>query len=60
MVCVWNHLCPSERQMQDAADVWRVKSGTLDQAYLQRWAATSNVQQSLDQLADGRINPNST
>jgi hypothetical protein len=56
----WNRLSPSDRQLQDAAGVWKVQSATLDQAYLKGWAAILNVQQTLNDLMSGQIAPKST
>lgn len=56
----WNKLTPSNRQLQDAAGVYAVQAGALDQAYLAQWATTLQVQQELNDLASGRITPKST
>src|SRR5688572_1787708 len=34
----WNQLTPSDRQLQDAAGVFSVQRGRLDEAYLRKWA----------------------
>lgn len=56
----WNRLTPSQRQLQDAAGVYVVQAGALDQAYLRRWAATLGTGSELDDLVAGRITPKST
>jgi hypothetical protein len=56
----WNKLTPSDRQLQDAAGVYAVQAGALDQAYLARWASSLQVEQELSDLATGKVTPKST
>jgi len=56
----WSKLTPSDRQLQDAAGVFAVQAGTLDQEYLSRWARTLGVQQELTDLTSGKTKPKST
>ncbi len=56
----WNKISPSERQLGDAAGVYSVQSGSLDTAYLRKWAVYLGVQRELDNLFAGRIRPKTT
>jgi hypothetical protein len=56
----WNGISPSERQLGDAAGVVAVQRGTLDAAYLDRWAAKLDVVDVLHDLLTGRIGPKQT
>jgi hypothetical protein len=46
----WNHLSPSERQVQDAFHVAMAQWANLDLAYLRAWAPQLGVAESLDKL----------
>jgi hypothetical protein len=46
----WNKITPSERQLRDALNVAAVQWPTLDQAYLQKWAADLGVTEQLEEL----------
>jgi len=56
----WNKIGPSERQLSDAAGVYAVQSGSLDEGYLRQWAAVLGVQRELDDLLAGKIRPKTT
>ncbi len=56
----WNRLTPSERQLGDAAGVYVVQSGVLDNDYLRLWAANLDVRRELDDLFAGKIKPKTT
>jgi len=57
---VWNQMSPSERQLGDAAGIRAVQGERLDNAYLQRWAAELDVQESLRRILSGEIRPKIT
>jgi hypothetical protein len=56
----WDSLTPSERQIGDAAGVVAVQLGSLDRAYLQRWAGELGISEKLNRLLAGEIKPKST
>ena len=56
----WDRITPSERQRSDAAGVFAVQRGRLDEAYLRRWAADLGVSASLEDVLSGRIAPKTT
>ena len=47
----WARRGESQRQVRDAASIVRARSDTLDNAYLDRWAAVLDVQ---GELAEAR------
>lgn len=51
----WHSLTPSDRQLHDAAGAVAVQAGSLDEAYLRRWAARLSLGALLDDLLAGRI-----
>jgi hypothetical protein len=56
----WHKLTPSDRQLQDAAGVFAVQRGALDEEYLRRWASILGVATELGELVSGKIVPKST
>lgn len=56
----WSRLTPSERQLSDCAGVWAVQAGALDVAYLRRWATHLRVEETLEEVIAGRIQPKTT
>ncbi|MFM8469530.1 MAG: hypothetical protein ACKODH_06110 [Limisphaerales bacterium] len=56
----WDKLTPSERQLGDAAGIFRIQRDALDEAYLRQWAAELNVMESLNRLFEGKLKPKST
>jgi hypothetical protein len=56
----WNQLTPSDRQLGDAAGVVSIQGTTLDVSYLRNWAATLEVEKTLEDLLAGRIRPKSS
>ena len=56
----WDKLTPSARQLGDAAGVFRVQKGALDEAYLRHWAAELGVTETLNRLFEGTLKPKST
>ena len=56
----WNKLTPSDRQLQNAAGVYAVQAGALDEPYLAKWAASLQVEQQWSDLLAGKISPKST
>jgi hypothetical protein len=56
----WDPLTPSERQIGDAVGVVAVQSGSLDRAYLGKWASELGVNEKLNKLLSGEITPKST
>jgi hypothetical protein len=56
----WNHLSPSDRQLNDAAGVVAVQEDRLDREYLQHWAKAMDVSQTLEMLLTGKICPKHT
>ena len=56
----WDRITPSERQRGDAAGVFAVQRGRLDETYLRRWAMELGVSASLEDVLSGRIAPKTT
>ena len=56
----WNKITPSDRQLGDAAGVFAVQTGKLDQAYLRGWAKELGVTATLEQILAGKITPKQT
>ena len=56
----WDRITPSERQRGDAAGVFAVQRGRLDETYLRRWAAELRVSASLEDVLSGKIAPKTT
>jgi hypothetical protein len=56
----WDSLTPSDRQVGDAAGVVAVQSGSLDRAYLRKWAAELGVAEKLNKLLTGEMKPKTT
>jgi hypothetical protein len=56
----WNTITPSERQLMDAAGVFAVQAGSLDDSYLDHWASALGVDDTMDALRSGRLKPKST
>ena len=56
----WDSLTPSERQVGDAAGVVAIQSGSLDRAYLKKWADGLGVAEKLNKLLSGEIKPKTT
>ena len=56
----WHTLMPSDRQLTDAAGVWRLQEKNVDLAYLKKWAAILNVEELLERIQRGEIRPKTT
>jgi hypothetical protein len=56
----WHSITPSERQLQDAAGVFKLRRDSLDVGYLHQWANPLNVETELQDLLSGRIKPKNT
>jgi hypothetical protein len=56
----WHKLTPSERQLRDAAGVYRVQRNTLDTEYLKKWAGTLDALPDLRDVMSGKISPKTT
>lgn len=56
----WDRLTPSERQRHDAAGVVAVQQDDLDLNYLRHWAVELGVQDTLQQILDGKLKPKTT
>jgi len=57
---VWHRMTPSDRQLGDAAGIVAVRSGNLDELYLQEWAHELAVTPVLERLLRGDIRPKQT
>lgn len=56
----WNKITPSNRQLGDAAGIFKVQSNKLDKAYLEQWADTLDVSTELNRILRGEIKPKET
>lgn len=56
----WDKISPSARQLNDAAGVYVVQRASLDLDYLKQQAIELDVQQSLQDILDGKIRPKQT
>ena len=56
----WNKLNPSDRQLFDAAGIWSVQEKQLDADYLTRWARELGVEDVLEQIRRGGLQPKAT
>lgn len=57
---VWHKITPSDRQLGDAAGVFAVQSGKLDNSYLSQWAEILGVSSELNRIIRGEIKPKRT
>jgi hypothetical protein len=57
---LWNQSSPSDRQLLDAAGVAAVQQQNLDLPYLRRWATELGIQDTLEKLLSGKIQPKQT
>lgn len=56
----WHKLNPSERQLRDAAGIYRVQRDMLDISYIERWANNLAVAQEWRDIVTGKFAPKST
>ncbi len=56
----WHRISPSDRQLFDAAGVYAVQKGKLDEQYMRSWAERLDVVAELDDLFSGKLKPKST
>lgn len=56
----WHRISPSDRQLFDAAGVYAVQKGKLDEQYMRSWAERLSVEVELNNLLSGKLKPKAT
>jgi hypothetical protein len=49
----WAKRGGSQRQIDDAADIWKIRSDELDHAYIEHWVAELDLQEQWDAARQG-------
>jgi len=56
----WHRLTPSDRQLSDAASVYKIRGNQLDLTYMHQWAAALDVGPEFEGLLAGEYGPKNT